>query len=170
MIREDSMPIPDRKKLLQLMEDTRAKTEGILPQVNPCKEIYPGWTIRDVLAHVTGWDDAAIEALHAHIEGRALSLPNISDLDEYNEMWVSSRTGRNYEQVLEEWRSYRQILRTIIEEMSEAKLSIPVSVPWGGKSTILDMIKMFCEHEDTHTRDVQIWLQHPEKPLMKEGE
>jgi len=164
------MPIPDRMKLLQLMEDTPAKMEVMLPLVNPCKEIYSGWTIREVLAHVSGWDDAIIEALNAHIEGRSLSLPNISDLDEYNEMWFSSRTGQNNEQVLEEWRSYRQILRTIIEEMSEAKFSIPVSVPWGGKSTILDMIKMFCEYEDTQTRDVQIWLHHPEKPLMKVGE
>ncbi|MGZ6346744.1 MAG: hypothetical protein ACXWNC_04125, partial [Anaerolineales bacterium] len=80
------MQIPDRKILLQLMDETRAKMEGILPHVNPRKEIYPGWTIREVIAHVTGWDDATIEALHAHIEGRPLSIPNISDLDEYNEM------------------------------------------------------------------------------------
>ncbi len=164
------MPVPDREKLLQLMQEARTKMESILPLVNPHKEIYPGWTIREVLAHVTGWDDATIETLRAHIEGRPLSIPDISDLDEYNEKSVSSRTGLDNEQILREWRSNRQILRTIIEEMSEDSFSIPVSVPWGGKSKIIDMMEMFCEHEDTHTRDVRKWLQHPDKPLMEEGE
>lgn len=30
-------------------------------------EIYPGWTLKEVLAHITGWDDAAIASLHAHL-------------------------------------------------------------------------------------------------------
>jgi Mycothiol maleylpyruvate isomerase N-terminal domain. len=170
MTSEDSMPIPDQKKLLQLMEETHTKMESVLPQVDSNKEIYPGWTIREVLAHVTGWDEATIEALHAHIEGRPLSIQNIPDIDEYNEMSVFSRAELDNEQVLKEWRSNRQVLRTIIEEKTVDKFSLPVNVPWGGNSTIMTMMEMFCEHEAKHTRDVQKWLQHPDTPLMEEGE
>jgi hypothetical protein len=170
MTREDPMPIPDQKKLLQLMEETHTKMESVLPQVDSNKEIYPGWTIREVLAHVTGWDETTIEALHAHIEGRPLSIPNIPDIDEYNELSVFSRTGLDNEQVLKEWRSNRKVLRTIIEEMTVDKFSLPVTVPWGGNSTIIAMMEMFCEHEAKHTADVQKWIQHPDKPLMEEGE
>jgi hypothetical protein len=167
---EDSMPIPDRKILIQHMDETRAKIEGLLPQIDPHKEIYPWWTIREVLAHVAGWDDATIDALRAHLEGRPLTQSEIHDFDEYNAQSISSRTALKNDQVLKEWRSTREALRTMIEEFPEDSFNTPVTVPWGGKSTLMDLMEMFCDHEDSHTRDVQKWLQHPDKPLLEEGE
>ncbi len=164
------MSTPERNNLLKLMDETRTKMEGLLPKIDPHKEIYPGWTIREVLAHVTGWDDATIETLRAHLDERPLSISEIHDLDEYNAQAVASRTDLENEQVLNEWRTTRGVLRKIIEEFPEDKFKIPVSVPWGGKSTVTDMMEMFCDHEESHTRDVQKWLRHREKSDMEEGE
>jgi hypothetical protein len=164
------MSTQERKNLLQLMDDTRAKIEGLLPQIDPHKEIYPGWTIRELLAHVSGWDDTSIETLRAHLIRRPLSIADIHDFDEYNAKSISSRLGLGEEQILREWRSTWQVLRTMIEEYPEEKFRIPVAVPWGGKSTVTDLMEMFCDHEESHTRDIKKWIQHNEKPLMEEGE
>jgi hypothetical protein len=164
------MSTQERKNLLQLMDDTRAKIEGLLPQIDPHKEIYPGWTIRELLAHVSGWDDTSIETLRAHLNRRPLSIADIHDFDEHNAKSISSRLGLGEEQILREWRSTRQDLRTMIEDYPEEKFRIPVAVPWGGKSTVTDLMEMFCDHEDSHTRDIQKWLQYTENPFIEEGE
>lgn len=163
------MSTPERKKLVQLMDDTHAKFEVLLPQIDPHNEIYPGWTIRELLAHVTGWDDACIEILRAHTEERLMSLADINSLDEYNAMSISSRSGLDNDQILKEWRSTRQVLRTILEEYPDEKFRTPVAVPWGRKSSVTHMMEMFCEHEKSHTRDVIKWLQRSKKSLMEEG-
>jgi hypothetical protein len=149
------MPDPEKKVLLQLMDDTRLRIESLLPKIDTHIEIYPGWTIREVLEHVAGWDEAAIATLQAHLYDKPLSIPEIRDLDEYNALSISTRSGEQDEQILGEWRSKREVLRKMIEEFPENKFETPFPVPWGGKSTVTDMMEMFCEHEDSHTRDIQ---------------
>jgi hypothetical protein len=62
-------------------------------------------------------------------------------------------------QILSEWRSKREVLIKMVEEYPENMFKIPFSVPWGGKSTVTDMMEMFCDHEESHTRDIQKTLQ-----------
>jgi hypothetical protein len=163
------MTILDREFLLHRMDETRSKIEEILPLVNIQAEIYPGWTIRDLLAHMTGWDDATIDSLRSHVVERPPSVPAIRSLDEYNALTVSSRKDLDFDRVIKEWRLTRQVLRTIIEQLPEDKFYNPVTVPWGEKATVTYLVEMFRDHEEEHIKDIQVWLKHPEKPLQKEG-
>jgi hypothetical protein len=149
------MPDSEKQVLLQLMDDTRVRIENLLPQIDVHLEIYPGWTIREVLEHVAGWDDAAIATLRALLEEKPLSIPEIRDLDEYNTLSISTRSGTEEKQIFREWRSKREVLRKMIEEFPENKFEISFLVPWEGKSTVTEMMEMFCEHEESHTRDIQ---------------
>ena len=88
----------DREFLLRRMAETRSKIEALLPKIDPDKEIYPDWTIKNLLAHMTGWDDATIDSLRAHLIGRPPSLHAILSLDEYNNSTVSSRKHLDYDQ------------------------------------------------------------------------
>ena len=163
------MPVQERYYLLQLMDITRSKIEELLPVIDPHKEIYPGWSIKDMLAHMTGWDDATIDSLRAYIIERPLSLLTIHSLDEYNTLTVSSRKDLDYEHILNEWRHTRQVLRTIIEQLPEDKFIKPVIVPWGEEVTVTYLLEMFHDHEEEHIRDILTWLKNPEKPLVKAG-
>jgi hypothetical protein len=162
------MPVSDRDFLLRHMDETRSRIEDLLPKIDPCKEIYPGWTISNMLAHMTGWDDATIDSLRAHVVERPPSLEAIRSLDEYNSHTVSSRQDLDYDHILKEWRLTRQVLRTIIQKMPEEKFLSPVIVPWGEKSTVTYLVDMFRDHEEEHTRDIVEWLDHPDTPLKKE--
>jgi len=163
------MHVPDRNFLLRRLDETRSNIEDLLPEVDPFKEIYPSWTIRHLLAHMTGWDDATIDALRPHVVDHPASVPAICSLDEYNSSTVTSRKDLDYEHVLKEWRLTRQVLRTIIEQLPEDKLFSPVVVPWGEKSTVTYLVEMFRDHEQEHIRDILVWLKHPGEPLTKEG-
>jgi hypothetical protein len=163
------MTSEDRDFLLRRMDKIRSKIEELLPRIDPSKEIYPNWTIKNMLAHMTGWDDATIDSLRAHVIGRPPSVPAIRSLDEYNKSTVTSRTDLSLDQVLKEWRLTRQVLRTIIEELPEDKFFGPVIVPWGEKATVTFLVDMFREHEEAHMNDIVEWLKQPDFPLGKGG-
>ena len=163
------MSNPERSFLLHRLDENRKNIEELLPRIDPQLEIYPGWTIKDMLAHMTGWDDATIDSLRAHIIGRHPSLEAIRSLDEYNRSTVASRTDLDYDHVLKEWRLTRQVLRTLIDQMPDEKFLEPVTVPWGEKTTITFLVEIFRKHEEEHAHDIREWLDHPEKPLNKDG-
>jgi hypothetical protein len=159
----------ERIFLLHRLDETRETIEKILPTIDLTHQIYPDWTMKDMLAHMTGWDDATIDSLRAHVIGRSPSVDAIRSLDEYNALTVSSRKDLNYEHVLREWRLTRQVLRTIIEQMPDDKFLEPLVVPWGEKATVTFLVDMFREHEEEHTRDILEWAKDTTHPLTKDG-
>ncbi len=163
------MANPERGFLLHRLDTTRESIEQILPTIDPDQEIYPGWTIKEMLAHMTGWDDATIDSLRAHVVGRPPSVDAIRSLDEYNERTVTTRHDLEYEQVLREWRLTRQVLRTLIEKIPDEKFLEPLIVPWGEKATLTFLVEMFREHEEEHAQDIRKWMEDPSRPLGKGG-
>jgi hypothetical protein len=163
------MPSAERSDLLSRLDQTRQSIEDILTKIDRTKYIYPGWTIKEMLAHMTGWDDATIDSLRAHVVGHPPSLDAIRSLNEYNAHTVSSRNDLDYDHVLKEWRLTRQVLRTLIEQMPEDKFVEPVIVPWGDTATVTYLVDMFRDHEEEHTNDIHTWMAHPDHPLEKEG-
>ena len=165
----ETMTLPDREFLLERLDQTRSKIEDLLPRVDSTKEIYPGWTIKDMLAHITGWDDATIDSLRAHTAGRHPLTPADQGIDEYNSRTVTSRIQLDYKHILDEWRLTRQVLRTIIEKMPDDKFVEPLIVPWGPKATVTFLVETFRDHEEEHAHDIREWLNHPDEPLTKKG-
>lgn len=159
----------EKDSLLHRLEKARLRIEELLPKIDSEKEVYPGWSIKHLIAHITGWDDASIDALRAHETGCSPSLPAIHSLDEYNELTVTFRADLTYEQILNEWRLKRNVLREIVEQLSEEKFLEPFAVPWGKKITVTSLVDIFSHHEEEHAQDINEWLKQPEKPLDKAG-
>ncbi len=158
-----------KQELLQSLDEARARLEELLPKVDPAKEIYPGWTIRHLLAHITGWDDATIASLRAHMAGLPPATPAERGIDEYNAGTVTSRQDLDLDHVIREYRQTRQILKTLIQELSDEKFSEPLIVAWGERGTVPALVRVFVGHEEEHARDIQAWLKNPDQPLGKEG-
>jgi hypothetical protein len=54
----------EREILIQGLEKARTKLLGVVDQFDPSLEVYPHWTIKELLAHLAGWDDAIIDTLY----------------------------------------------------------------------------------------------------------
>jgi uncharacterized damage-inducible protein DinB len=159
----------DKYFALHQWKETRGKFEQLLPLIDIQKFIYPGWTLKDLLAHISGWDDAIIISLRAHISKKIKHFPSIQNLDEYNKFSVTYRKSLDYEQVLKEWRLTRLELITLIEQLTEEEFSTPVSIPWGEKEHITSLIDLFHDHEEHHMKDILLWLSHPDIPFKEGG-
>jgi hypothetical protein len=159
----------NQKSFINSLQDSRQKLEELLGKVNKVDEIYPGWTIKDLLAHIAGWDEVVLNALIAHASGEMPVVTAKNGLNQFNLESVQKRKEFSYEKVIAEFEGLRQKVLETILTMPGNKLSEPFISPWGQKLTISDLVDIFSEHELEHAEDIHRWLEKPNRPISKEG-
>src|SRR5512146_287676 len=106
------------------------------------RELYPTWTIKDLLAHIAGWDDACIASLQAHAQGNVPATPAARGINTYNASTVAEREALSLDQVIKEWEKTRETFKQAIRDLPVEKLSEPFVFPWGPKSILKDMVQI----------------------------
>jgi hypothetical protein len=141
--------------LIQRLDEARAQMRALLAEVDPRAEIYPGWTMKEILAHIAGWDDAVAASLRAHAGGQEPGTPALEGIDAYNIQSVATRQALAYDQVVREWELAREQLKAAIDAMPAEKFDERLLVPWGGRGTIPRLVHIFAEHEEEHAAEVR---------------
>lgn len=144
-----------RDELVRQLEQARAEMTAQLDEINKNRKIYPLWTIREILAHIAGWDDAIIASLSAHIAGREPDTPAARGLDAYNAETVATREGLDYDHIYREYIHTRDALIEQVRSTPEEKVEQDFVMPWGGTSNLQGLLKIFIEHELEHAADVR---------------
>ncbi len=157
------MTFPQREFLIERLQHARKPLEDLHPQAPPGKEIYANWTVKELLAHLTGWDDVTIEALHAHGRGEPVSTTVSTGIDAYNARTVSSRESLNLKQTIDEWRATRQALIQALHDLPDEKFNQALTFPWGETGTVAYLIEIFVEHEEYHGGHLAEWLRNPDE-------
>ena len=142
-------------ELGQAHEKTRALLRDLEAAQQGKRELYPTWTIKELLAHLTGWDDACIATLRAVSSGSAPATPAARGIDPYNTSTVLEREALSLEQVIQEWEVTRADFLLALRELPEEKLGGVFVYPWGPKGDLPEMVKIFVEHEQEHAQEVR---------------
>jgi hypothetical protein len=141
--------------LIQQLDAAREAMRAALVGLDIRMEIYPGWTIKEMLAHIAGWDDASTTSLHAHLHGNEPATPAVLGIDFYNAQSVETRQALDYEHTRKEWELAREQLKAAIREMPPEKLGGPMLFAWGHTGSIAELVAIFASHEREHAREVQ---------------
>jgi len=157
----------DRQTLLAEMDAARSKVEALVPQIEQHldKQIYPGWTFKEFLDHLTGWDDLVIAFLTAYRNRTTPTVPAYREIDEYNAETVTTRQSLDYVHSRREWESTRREVKRFLAELPDEMFSQSYLMPWGGEGTISDLLAIFIHHDGIHADQLQEWLKHPEHPM-----
>lgn len=144
-----------RAEILKGMETSHAAMMAQLDEIDRNRKIYPLWTIREILAHLSGWDDTIVSYLSALLKGEIPPVLAPRGVDVYNEETVSTREGLGYDRILSEYIQTRakvmELVRTIPEEMV-TQVSI---LPWGEQGSLQMMVEGFGGHEMEHVEDIE---------------
>lgn len=141
--------------IIKRFEASRTQMISHLNEIDKNRKIYPLWTIREIIAHLSGWDDAIIAFVRAIVAGEAPATPAMRGMDVYNAETVATREGLSYDHIYREYIETRNILLDLIRSMSEEKITQKFILPWGGEGTLMDMINIFGPHEEEHAKDVK---------------
>jgi hypothetical protein len=144
-----------RDELITTLEESRAKMLAHLDEIDKNRKIYPLWTIREMLAHLSGWDDAVIAFIQSLMAGKVPATPAARGADVYNAETVSTREGLDYDRIYREYIETRKELLKLMREIPEEKITEMHALPWGSPGTLVDIINIFGPHEEEHAQDVE---------------
>ncbi len=167
----------EKEKLIQELDAARKETYALLEGLDVKRKVYPAWTVKEFLAHLTGWDDATTEALRAHAIGKEPGMPAYRGIDFYNAETVSTRETLDFQHVYREWEAARNLLKAAIRDLPPERFHVPVVYPWGPTGSVTKLVTIMIEHEHEHAHELRSKLgatpqpppqppPEPEKPAL----
>ena len=141
--------------LIAEMEHTRNQLNAALEKVTPKVEIYPSWKLKQLMDHITGWDELVVSAFKTHSRGEKPARVVKHGIDQYNAESVDARKGLSLEASRQAYDAARVALLQSVHEMPEDKLSQKFPAPWGGMCTVASTLKIFISHEAEHVKQIE---------------
>ena len=144
----------EAERLIERLNRSRNAMQRAVSSVDAELELCPGWTVREMLAHVAGWDEVGTSTVRAHAAGMAPEPLEIQGIDAYNNMLIAKCEALSHEEVIQYWRSARRELVDAVEETPPEKLREPAEFPWGEKGNITRLVSILAEHEMEHAHEI----------------
>ena len=140
--------------LSENLKESRRKLSRAVRSCSMQEEISPGWTVREVIIHITGWDLVVDQALRAYLQGDPPFQLDSPDIDLNNQEMISDRSEQPLDQVLEEWQQARKSLLETLSQLTETDLAAFRPFPWEGHGTLAEMVGILAEHERWHADQI----------------
>ena len=147
-----------RERLIGELGEARAELRSVLALVDPRQEIYPGWTVKQVVAHIAGWDEAVSASLRAHLGCGEAGTPAATGIDPYNAESVATREALSTDQVVAEWELARRELIAMVREIPEGRWDEAHLYAWGERGTVSQELAIFIHHEREHAEEIRALL------------
>lgn len=142
--------------------------EALLAQIGEARMDQAGvagpWSIKDIVAHLTGWRRRTVARLQAAQRGEPVLLPWPAELqsdDEINAWIYKTNHDRSVADVLADSRQVFQQLVAAIEAFPEAELLDPHRFAWM-EGEPLSAAVFFAHFHEEHEPDMRAWLARQE--------
>lgn len=142
-------------RLIEELDQSRETMRQVIAELDLKKEYYPGWSIQQVLAHITGWDEAVTASLRAFLAGGDAAIASYRGINEYNARSVETRGDLPYEHVRREWELARDDLKASLRDIPADRMLDEVLTPWGERGSIVEMVEIFIHHEASHATELR---------------
>ena len=160
-----------KSELLNGLQEEYQQWEVLLDQIGPARMDKPGvtghWSIKDIVAHLTGYWHQTVTRLQAAQRGEPDAPPpwpaHLQTDDEVN-AWIYEAThGRSVREILDESHHVFQQLLTAIEDLPDKVLmDVQRYLPWL-EGNPFSAAGIFAHFHDEHEPDMRAWLARVEK-------
>jgi len=140
--------------LIEQLDKARTVMQRALSRVDRYREIYPGWTIKEVVAHIAGWDEVGTSTVRAHVAGKTPPPLEVRGIDAYNAYVVAGSETLTYEEVVQQWKLARRQFVNALDEAPQEKLRDRIPFPWGEMGNIARLVSILVEHEREHASEI----------------
>jgi hypothetical protein len=160
-----------KSELLHWLQEEYRQWEAFLDQIGPARMDQPGvaghWSIKDIVAHLAGWQPRLITRLQAAQRGEPEPPPpwpaHLQTEDEINSWIYESNQGRSVHEVLDESHQVFQQFLAVIEGLpDEVRIESEWRLVWLGDKRF-SVSEFFDHFHDDHESDMRAWLARVEK-------
>ena len=161
----------NKSELLNELQKEYGQWKALLDQIGPARMDQPGvngdWSMKDIVAHLTGWRRRTVARLQAAQRGESEPPPpwpvHLQTDDEINAWIYESNHGRSVREVLDESHQVFQQLLAAIEALPDEVLMEPQRyLPWL-EGNPFNAAGIFAHFHDEHEPDIRAWLARVEK-------
>jgi uncharacterized damage-inducible protein DinB len=126
--------------------------------------IYESWTIKDILAHIIGWDRHVIEKLNLILQNRSKELSRV-DVEAYNRQSVAARQANSLAEILVEMEAtHRQIL-DILSQINYSEIDRRHEFDDRPITIRSYVIEVMVEHERRHVAEIEQWRKNLDQSI-----
>ncbi len=160
--------VTSKVAILESIQDERAKLEETLASIPEDRLTIPvaeiGWSVKDILAHLTAWEQLLLGWVQASERGETPDRPapgkSWDDLDALNEELHQAHKDRPLAEVLEGFHSSYQQVIELVTGMSEADLLDPQRYAWRRGDPMWHMVAANTWwHYKEHRESIAAWLE-----------
>ena len=160
-----------KSELLNGLQEEYQQWEVLLDQIGPARMDQPGvtghWSIKDIVAHLTGYWRQTVTRLQAAQRGEPDAPPpwpaHLQTDDEVNAWIYESTHGRSVREILDESHHVFQQLLTTIEDLPDKVLmDVQRYLPWL-EGNPFSAAGIFAHFHEEHEPDMRAWLARVEK-------
>ncbi|MFN8441394.1 MAG: ClbS/DfsB family four-helix bundle protein [Caldilineaceae bacterium] len=154
-----------KQTLLENLQLENQRWETLLEQVDPVVMDKPGfagnWSVKDLVAHLTGWQRRTVLRLQAALRGETESEPpwpdELQSTDEINAWIYEANRNRPVSDVRADAAATFQQLLNAISALPEVELMDPQRFAWT-EGEPLSANGLFSHLRDEHEADFHAWL------------
>jgi hypothetical protein len=156
----------DKISVLKEMDTSYAALEEILASLDKTQYfiegVIPGWSIKDILAHIASWQHRLLRWLDAAVRNvePAISGPNnVDEMDALNAQFYEENKALPLDEVLTDFRTTHQHIMDIVQAMPTEDLISPHRFSWSNGIPLWQAIAGDTyEHFREHIEQIQEWL------------
>jgi hypothetical protein len=154
-----------KTQLLAELHNENASWQALLDEIGEANmtqpEVAGGWSIKDIIAHLTGWRRRTVRRLQAALNHeRAFSPPwppELREDDEINAWIYAANRDRPLAGVLGDSREVFQQLADAIDAFSEDEFQELQRSPWLEGEPLSGKL-FFAHFHEEHEPDMRAWL------------
>ncbi len=169
----------DKAALQSWLHESYEQWEALLDQIGTARMDEPGvaghWSIKDIIVHLTGWDQYVVARLQAARRGEPEPPPpwpaDLQNDDEINAWLYERNHGRSVNAILADTQALFQQIFTILADLpAETRVETIRTADgrefyrlWlGGKR--FSICEFFEHFRDDHEPEIRAWLARQEQP------
>jgi uncharacterized damage-inducible protein DinB len=146
-------------QLQDARERLLASFDGLTDEEMAQPGVVGGWSVRDVLAHLAGWDRGYIEMFRAMLAGERHA---ILDMDEggneaFNRENLTARSSAALDDVMKELTASRDELIELLRTIDNEQLFAPAPGDEHADMSIAACVQVAAAHDEEHAEMIEEW-------------
>ncbi len=126
----------------------------VFPITLRTEKLFSEWSLKDILAHLSGWNTQTIQTLEKVSNGISISLEEwIQDIDNFNAVNVKDRSEIDWEDIVKEFKESSELLLQKYSEVPEEMWTRQIGV--GISETASELIDVDIAHILEHLEQVR---------------
>ena len=156
-----------KKQLVQKIEASWYSFEQSYAGLSSEQMLMPGvtggWSIKDILAHMTQWEGQTVTLLfQANQSDRKPTTTHFGKetVDEINQRWYEASRERALDLIWQDWIGVRKQMIRRVADFSDKDLNDAQRYPWLNGTPLWQVIAdNTFDHEDEHADAIREWLE-----------